>query len=82
MSLCVQLLNFTIQISQPQSFRIAKGLVKSVNAKLEQNTLMLRDIAETTPSGAILEIFASASTADGVPCPPVQSVRADVCNTW
>ena len=65
-----------------QSFRVVHDVVKSINAKLEQNTLMLRDIPETTPSGDILQIFSNANTAEGAPCPPVQSVRADVCSTW
>jgi hypothetical protein len=56
--------------------------VKSSAAKLDQNTIILRDIATSTPSGEILEIFISAVAADGTACPAVQSVRADMNDTW
>lgn len=58
------------------------GVVKSATAKLEQNTLILRDISKSTPSGDILQIFTSAVTAEGAPCPAAQSVRSDMNDTW
>lgn len=52
--------------------------------KAEQNTLILRDIAETTPVEEILKIFetAPADSTTGQPCPRATSARADIGNTW
>lgn len=66
-----------------QSLRVSgDGVVKSASAKLEQNTLILRDIPKSTPSGDILRIFSSAVTKEGVPCPLALSVRSDMNDTW
>ncbi len=56
--------------------------VRSSAVKLEQNTLILRDIPSTAKSGDILGIFTNAVCANGTPCPSAQSVRADMNDTW
>lgn len=74
-----------IQSESLQGFCVtADGLVKaSVILKPEQNTLILRDIPSTTPSEEIVGIFSSAvCPGSGAPCPTVQSVRADMNDTW
>jgi hypothetical protein len=52
--------------------------------KVEQNTLILRDIAEGTAVEDILKMFetAPADPASGQPCPQASSARADIGNTW
>jgi hypothetical protein len=58
--------------------------------KPEQNTIILRDISSKTPSEDIMKIFftdpadaldsAEADTLET--CPPAQSVRSDMNDTW
>lgn len=60
----------------------SESIVKSSAARPDQNTLILREIATSTPSGAILQIFMDAVCADGTPCPAAQSVRSDMNDTW
>jgi hypothetical protein len=58
--------------------------------KPEQNTIILRDISSKTPSEDIMKIFLTepAEASDGAeteiqePCPPAQSVRSDMNDTW
>ena len=45
--------------------------------KLEQNTLILRDIPSDTPVEAVSQIFSRLSE-----CPVPVSVRSDVADTW
>jgi hypothetical protein len=54
----------------------------SVPVKLEQNTLILRDISSAAPSGDIVGIFTNAVCSNGQPCPSAQSVRSDMNDTW
>ena len=65
-------------------------------AKQEQNTIILRDISSQTPSEDIKGIFTfqqlsadaaaefdeSTEAATSASCPPVQSVRSDMNDTW
>lgn len=60
---------------------MCNNIVKSSAIKLEQNTLILRDMKGAT-SGEIVEIFSSAVCPDGSPCPALTSVRADMNDTW
>lgn len=79
----MSLITSTLVLVHLQSLRVcSETTVKSATAKPEQNTLILRDIPSSTPSGDILQIFANAVYADGTPCPAVQSVRADMNDTW
>lgn len=58
--------------------------------KPEQNTIILRDISSKTPSEDIMKIFltepAEASDSGEIDtheiCPPAQSVRSDMNDTW
>ena len=55
--------------------------MKSSAVKLEQNTLILRDMIGAQTED-IVEIFSNATSPDGSPCPNVTAVRADMNDTW
>ena len=52
------------------------------NLKLEQNTLILRDIAEGAIAEDIVKIFTISTVADGTPCPSIVNIRPDMNETW
>lgn len=47
------------------------------NFKVEQNTIILRDIPSATSSDELLQIFKSVPS-----CPAVKSIRSDMNDTW
>lgn len=68
-------------IHNSKSFVVCNNIVKSSAIKLEQNTLILREMVGAQ-SGDIVRIFSNAICPDGLPCPTVTSVREDVNDIW
>lgn len=51
--------------------------------RVEQHTIILRDIPPEVAAESILKIFENApAAADGAPCPRAVSARSDMNNTW
>lgn len=85
----VQLLILLIIFTLLQGIIFTEDGIKLL-IKPEQNTIILRDISSKTPNEDIMKIFLTepadaldASEADGQElCPPAQSVRSDMNDTW
>jgi hypothetical protein len=60
---------------------VVDDIIKS-NLKPEQNTIILRDVPAGSTEADIRGIFNAASLSDGSPCPPVQTAREDIGETW